>query len=401
MSAKAKARTKQKNWRRPVRIALGDVVKHFTDLPDPRDSKNQRHKLVDIVVIAACGVLSGCNSFTAIETYGHSKRACLGRFLELPNGIPSHDTFTRVFGALDPNELQRCFLSWLQELRLLGPLEPTAGPMLAIDGKSLRRSHDRAAELGPLQLVSVWASEQCLSLGQVAVAAKSNEITAIPQLLDLVDVAGAVVTIDAIGCQKEIVTKIRARQADYLICLKGNQQQLQERVSAFVASVLGADEPEARWRCHTTHDRGHGREEHRTYYQLELSPALQREFGQAGWRDLQTVGVVMSRRIVAGKETMEFRHYVSSLALDVKRFARAIRSHWSIENSLHWVLDVTFDEDRCRVRKGHAAQNLGWLRRFAISLLKRHPAKDSIQTKRSQAGWNDDFLLEVLTGQVV
>lgn len=386
---------------RKIRIHLGTVTQYFDSLGDPRWQKNQHHKLVDIVVLAICAVLSGCDAFTEIEAYGKAKLHWLRRFLDLRNGIPSHDTMGRVFARLDPQAFQRCFLEWIQQVRVVArqqPQDSTLGPVLAIDGKTLRRSHDRAAGLGPLHLVSLWATEEHLSLGQLAVDGKSNEITAIPQLLDMVDVAGAVVTIDAMGCQKKIAAKIRSRGADYVLALKRNQEKLFDQVFDFVQGQLEAPMPTAAHRQYETHERGHGRREHRSYHQFIPSAALRRQFREAGWSGLKTVGIVIGRRIVNGQEQIETRAYISSLRLGVRRFAHAVRGHWGIENSLHWLLDVTFGEDQSRVRKGKAGENLAWIRRFTLGLLRRHPLKASIRTKRMKAGWNDDFMLEVLIG---
>lgn len=397
--AKSKPRGKKKPRRRSVSLALDQIVERFESLPDPRDDKNKRHKLVDIVVISVCGVICGCDSFTNIETFGKAKLAFFESFLELPNGIPSHDTFTRVFARLDPEAFQQAFFEWVKELRTVRSWDKRKGkgPVLGCDGKTLRGSHDRAAGLGPLHSVSLWLAEDHLSLGQLAVDKKSNEITAIPKLLEMVDVAGTIVTIDAMGCQKTIVKKIRQRGADYVIMVKGNQQSLLDQVIGFLDSTLANHEACTKRNLYTTHERGHGREEHRTYYQFPLTSELGHL--RKDWRDLRTVGVVMSRRIVDGKEQVEQRFYISSLPLNVKEFARAVRGHWGIENSLHWVLDMTFGEDRCRARKGHAALNLGWIRRFTAGLLKKNPSKESTRAKRLRAGWDEDFLLEVLTAQ--
>lgn len=377
---------------------LFSIVEHFEDLPDPREDRNRRHKLVEIVVIAVCGVLSGCDAFTEIEQYGRKKIAWLKRFLELPNGIPSHDTFSRVFACLNPEAFQRCFFGWVLKLceAFQGKLPKPSPRQYAIDGKTLRRSHDRGSGLGPLHLVSVWVSEQQVSLGQLAVDEKSNEITAIPELLEMLEVSGGVVTIDAMGCQKEIAAKIREKGADYVLGLKGNQGKLHQEVRSYIEEQMDNDFAEVACSRHETNEKRHGRQEHRAYYQLDV-PKHWQQRGQ--WRGLRTIGVVISFRTLKGEEQADARYYISSLRRNAKRFASAVRGHWGIENSLHWVLDVTFDEDRSRVRKGHGAVNLAWIRRFAISLLKQHPDKRSIRSKRLASGWDNDFLLEVLTGK--
>lgn len=374
------------------------IVEHFEELPDPRMDRNKQHKLIDIVVIALCAVISGCDSFTDIALYGVKKYEWFKRFLELPNGIPSHDTFNRVFARLNPRAFQECFTDWVAALHEAtgGKIQKVEHKLYAIDGKTLRRSHDRAAGLGPLHLVSVWASEHHLTLGQVAVDEKSNEITAIPQLLELIDVAGGLVTIDAMGCQKEIAAKIRDQEADYILAVKENQPHLYEDISEYFEQQMKNDFAEVKCSRHETYERSHGREESRYCYVVNAPDELR---NKDAWRDLRTIGVAISIRVVDGQEQSDVRYYISSLRRNAKRFAAGVRGHWGIENSLHWVLDVTFNEDQSRVRKGHAAENLAWLRRFAISLLKRHPAKQSIRSKRLAAGWDNEFLLQVLTGQ--
>jgi predicted transposase YbfD/YdcC len=368
-----------------VRIS---IVECFSDLPDPRVDRNKEHKLIDILVIAICAVIAGCEACTQMAEYGRHKESWLRRFLELPNGIPSHDTFSRVLALIDPGKFQECFMRWAAALH-----RATGGRVVAIDGKTLRRSFDHAEGLSPLHLVSAWASENHVSLGQVAVDTKSNEITAIPALMELLDLSGAIVTIDAAGCQRAIVSQIRKQEADYVLALKQNQNSLYEDVTAHFAQQKAEGFAAPQCSSHETHEKAHGREEHRTTYTAPVPETLRnREL----WRDLQSVGMVQSRRIVGGREESYTRYFISSLEADAKQLAHAVRSHWGIENSLHWVLDFTFREDESRTRKGHGAQNMAALRRLAITLLKREPSKQSLTTKRLMAGWDDDYLLRIL-----
>jgi predicted transposase YbfD/YdcC len=369
---------------------LVSIVAHFEELPDPRQDRNKQHKLIDLIVIAICAVICGCESFPEIALYGEKRKEWFRQFLELPNGIPSHDTFWRVLQRIKPAAFQACFARWVASLR-----DATGGQIIAIDGKTLRRSHDRAAGQDPLHLVSAWAAENHLALGQVAVDGKSNEITAIPKLLELIDVTGGIVTIDAMGCQREIATQIRAQGADYVLAVKENQPHLYEDISAYLAQQMENDFADVRCSRYATQERGHGRAEERFYYHLDVPAGLR---NREAWCELRTIGMVVSLRTVNGQEQADVRYYLSSLRRNARQFAQAVRGHWGIENSLHWVLDVTFDEDQCRVHKGHGAENLAWIRRFAVSLLKRHPADHSIRSKRLAAALDNDFLLEVLTG---
>lgn len=396
--AKQKAKRPMKRKKNTLSLPVDTIKRYFQTLPDPRAVKNRRHLLSEIMVIAICGLLASCNSFSAFEKYGKRKEKWLRKFLELPNGIPSHDTFTRVFGSLESKAFQRCFDRWLVHLQNRKMKDEKGAVFMAIDGKTLRRSHDRTKDLGPLHLVSIWACEGHLSLGQVAVPEKSNEITAIPELLEMVDISGATITIDAMGCQKAIVKKIRSKQANYVLALKGNQETLHDQTISFVVAQLELEAPSVAYEHHETNERGHGRQEHRVYYQFELPPEMQ--CFESDWQDLKTIGVVIDTRTIKGQEQFDVRYYISNLSLDVKQFAKAVRGHWRIENTLHWILDMTFDEDRCRIRKqSNAVENLAYMRRIALSLLKQHPSKDSVNLKRQQAGWDNDFLLEVLLGQ--
>src|SRR5271157_1142587 len=376
------------------RIGLDEVVRHFEELEDPRSEVNLRHPLVSVVVIALLAVLAGAGGPTAIARWAVMKREFLLQVLDLPNGIPSKDVFRRVLMALKPAAFQACFANWLQSLRT----EATAAtgvdqPILAVDGKTARRSHDRKNGLSALHSVSVWASESGLSLGQVACAEKSNEITAIPELLRLVDIKGAIITIDAMGTQKAIAAQIIEGEADYVLALKGNQETLHQAVIDYIDKQLEGDLSKARE--HVTIEKGHGREEMRTYLQL---PAPENLPGFTLWKGLKSIGIVTSRSLRDGKETIEVRYYISSLAMGVKRFARAVRGHWGIENTCHWVLDVTYREDESRIREEALRENFAWLNRFTLSLLKQHSDRASLAMKRRSCGWNETFLLEVLTG---
>jgi predicted transposase YbfD/YdcC len=376
------------------RVSLEEVVVHFQELEDPRSTINQRHPLVSVVVIALLAVLAGAAGPTAIARWAAFKEEFLSQVLDLPNGIPRKDVFRRVLMTLKPAAFQACFANWLQSLRTEAVAETgVEQPVLPVDGKTARRSHDRQDGLGALHSVSIWASEYGLSLGQVACAEKSNEITAIPELLRLVDIKGAIITIDAMGTQKAIAAQIVEGKADYVLALKGNQETLYQAVIDQIDDQLEGDLAEAQEEV--TREKGHGREETRTYLQLPAPKTLP---GFTQWKGLKSIGLVTSCCLRDGKETIEVRYYISSLGVDVKQFARAVRSHWGIENSCHWSLDMTFREDESRIRERHLRENFGWLNRFALSLLKQHPGRQSLVMKRRSCGWSDAFLIEVVTG---
>jgi predicted transposase YbfD/YdcC len=364
------------------------IIHYFADLEDPRVGPHTLHDLLDILVITVCAVIAGCESFLQIAEYGRHKEAWLRNFLQLPHGIPSHDTFARVWTVIDPVKFQECFMRWAAALH-----DATGGKIIAIDGKTLRRSFDRTGGVNPLHLVSAWCSENHISLGQVAVDAKSNEITAIPALLELLAIQGAIVTIDAAGCQRAIASQIRKQEADYVLALKQNQNSLYEDVTAHFQQqqAEGFSHPELS--THETHEKAHGREEHRT---TRVTPVPESLRHRELWRDLKSLGMVESRRVIAGREESYTRYFISSLEPDAQQLAYAVRSHWSIENSLHWVLDVTFREDDSRIRDRYSAQNLAALRRLAITLLKREPTKQSLVTKRMMTGWDDKYMFQVL-----
>jgi predicted transposase YbfD/YdcC len=368
------------------------LLHHFADLDDPRTDHTKLHSLLDIIALTLCAVVSGAAGWTDVEAYGVEKRDWLETFLDLANGIPSHDTIGRVFGALDPAAFQECFLNWMHAV--VGVVN---GKLIAIDGKTLRHSFDTAKGKSAIHLVSAWASANHLLLGQQAVADKSNEITAIPALLKLLDLQGALVTIDAMGCQKRITEAIVAGGADYVLAVKDNQPTLHEDVRRVFLEALEEDFQGLAHRYHHTQEEAHGRTEERHYHIIEVPEALARKHPE--FVGLRTLGMVFSQRQVGdGPEALETRFYISSMRLKVKAFAEAVRGHWSIENNLHWVLDVVFQEDASRLRKDHGPENLGLVRRIALSLLKRAKTrkKVGIACKRKQAGWNNDFLVAVL-----
>jgi predicted transposase YbfD/YdcC len=368
------------------------IQTHFADLKDPRIDRTRRHHLMDIVVIAICAVICGADGWVDIANYAVAKQAWLKTFLALPGGIPSHDTFRRVFCLLDPRAFHECFQRWIDALSAGLGLQ-----RIAIDGKTARRSFDRATGKGALHLVSAWATEQHLVLGQVAVDAKSNEITAIPKLLELLDVSGAIVTIDALGCQKEIATKIREGGGDYVLAVKENQPHLLEDIQLCFAEALETAFRGRKKSCHKEVYEGHGRLETHDVYTI-LDPEGIRD--KALWKDLKAITLIHSTRQEPGQEpTEEVRYYIGSKAATAAAYASYVRGHWGIENGQHWILDVCFDEDRCRMRTDHSAENMALMRRLALSLLKQHDGKGSVRGKRKQSGWDDQVLVEVLSGK--
>jgi predicted transposase YbfD/YdcC len=375
---------------------LDDVIGYFDELEDPRDTVNRKHPLVSVVAIAMMAVLAGAGGPTAIAKWAALKAELLTRVLPLPNGIPRKDVFRRVLALLQPAAFQACFAQWLQSLRAQAA-EATGvdQPVLAVDGKTARRSHDRSKGLGALHCVSAWASDFGLSLGQVACQEKSNEISAIPELLRLVDIKGTIITIDAMGTQKAIAEQIIDSGADYVLALKGNQETLHQAVIDYVDQHLDNDFAAVPARRHQELGQGHGRQECRSYIQMPVPESLR---GAELWKGMQSIGLATLVCTRNGQETSETRYYISSLPVGVRRFARAVRSHWSIENSCHWSLDMTFREDESRIREPQMRENFAWLNRFTLSLLQQHPGKESIAMKRRACGWSDDFLLQVFAG---
>jgi predicted transposase YbfD/YdcC len=365
----------------------------FGDMPDPRVEGRCDHLLGDIILIAICAVLAGAEGWEEIEEFGQTKEAWLRQFLELPCGIPSHDTFRRVFSLLDANIFQERFLDWVE----MG-LGRGSEQVVAIDGKSLRGSHAQGKAM--LHLVSAWASEAGLLLGQQKVADHSNEITAIPELLKSLYLAGCIVTIDAMGTQKEIAHQIIEAKANYILALKQNQGQLYEDVVAWFDWALSQNFENMPVDYHQHSNKGHGRIETRRCWVIEDELAFEHIRHYQGWRNLRSIIMLQRQRRLSDKVQLETAYFISSLPADAKRIAHAIRAHWSIENSFHWTLDVTFDEDRARMRTGDSAENFAVLRHVALNLLKRHPAKLSLKRKRFKAALDDQFLFELLQGQL-
>lgn len=373
----------------PALNPLQQFATHFANLTDPRMARTRRHVLQDLLVIALCAMIANADTWVDIERYGRNKLDFLRRFLELPNGIPSHDTFSRVFAKLDPAALLLCLRDWLNDLRA-----KLGGNHVAIDGKTLRGSHDGDSRPNALHLVSAWATEARLFLGQLAVDQKSNEITAIPQLLELLDIAGDTVTIDAMGCQKEIAKTIVDKKANYVLQVKDNQPTLRQAISEAFIRFADGDYTEPSLRRFRTFDRDHGREETREYFIANVPADLP---GAGDWTGLQSIGMVLRTRKEGDKISEEVAFYISSLEAKVKAFARAVRGHWSIETTLHWSLDVTFAEDQSRVRKDRGPENLAMIRRLVVSILKQDTScKASLRGKRLIAGWDDEALLKIL-----
>jgi predicted transposase YbfD/YdcC len=374
------------------------LIEHFQALPDPRINRCKAHDLIDILIIAICTLLCGGETFNDMEDFGYAKSEWFKGFLRLRNGIPSHDTFNRVFAALDPKEFLDCFLAWTQSLR-----QAIGQEIVSLDGKALRRASNSKEALQ--YMVSAWAEENSLVLGQLKVADKSNEITALPQLLRVLELSGCIVTIDAMGCQKTIAREIIEADADYVLALKGNQETVHEEVKAFLdAAVAEREGPRptgaklsraaSSLAYVETVEKDHGRVEIRRYYQ---SGELGWFEDQKKWEGLKSVGMVESIREVKGQKQVERRYFLASLLVNVQLFARAVRGHWGVENKLHWVLDVVFREDQSRARAGYAAENLATLRRLALNVLRQEKTKRrGIKGKQLNAGWDHDYLLKLL-----
>ena len=373
--------------RTPTRVALLD---YFSTLEDHRIERTMKHSMTDILVIAICGFICGVDEWVELQAFGEAKKEWFKTFLSLPNGIPSHDTFGRFFAALDPEEFSRCFTAWVKAIS-----ELTAGEVVAIDGKTLRRSFDHASSKAAIHMVSAWASKNSLVLGQVKTEEKSNEITAIPKLLEILFLEGCIVTIDAMGCQREIVARIIDKGADYVISLKGNQEKLHLATEAFFQEAREESFETVQHAYTETLEKDHGRIERRRHW---ISPKLDWFREKDEWAGLTSVGMVESRRTIGDQTSTEVRYFISSLAGDnAEKFAVAVRKHWTVENNLHWVLDVAFDEDHCRVRKGNAPENMAMLRHVALNLLKADTTTDGgIKVRRKKAGWSHDYLAFLL-----
>lgn len=364
------------------------IQEHFSKISDPR-RREVRHPLVNILTIAICAVICGADDFVSIAGWGRIKRDWLATFLDLRNGIPSHDRFNAVLAAIKPAEFEACLLSWITALH-----DVSSGQIVAIDGKTLRRSFDAASGKPAIHMVSAWACANRISLGQVVVDDKSNEITAIPKLLQMLELAGCLVTIDAMGCQTQIARDIVASKADYVLAVKGNQPKLHQGIEAFFQKAIAAGFEGTPVSRHETIEHGHGREETRMYCVCEAPADLP---DRERWEKLTAIGATFNQTTRQGKETVQMRLYILSENLTAERFAEAVRRHWSIENELHWQLDVTFGEDQSRLREGHAAANFSLLRRTALSLLKNHTRlKVGVKNKRLSAGWDNDYLMQVL-----
>ncbi len=369
------------------------LVECFSELADPRMERTRRHLLSDVLTLSVLAVIAGAEGWEDIEEFGHSKEEWLKQYLPLENGIPSHDTISRVFQALQPGAFNSALTEWMASLH-----EQLGFHQIAIDGKTLRRSHDRSSVQAALHLVSAWCRENQLVLGQEATDAKSNEITAIPKLLRLLELRGAIVTIDAMGCQKEIARQIVDGGGDYVLAVKENQPTLHTAISDYFFELHETDFAGCQVRRLTTLDEGHGRQERRTYYVTALPAALQAL--RDDWKQLTSIGQAIDITWRDGREVADVRYFILSLPPQVKRFAAVVRGHWGIENSLHWTLDMTFREDESRIRKDHGPENFATLRRAALGLLKQDKSKGSVKKKRKRAGWNNDALLTIVQNAV-
>ena len=370
------------------------ITKHFAGLQDPRLGNAKQHELLDILVIAICASICGADGWVEIELWGKANVSWLRTFLSLPNGIPSHDTFGRVFARLDPKQFRRCFVSWVRAISKL-----THRQVVAVDGKRLRRSHDHRLGQNAIHMVSACATANRLVLGQVKTNDKSNEITAIPELLRLLELTGCIVTIDAIGCQTALADVIVQQGGDYLLAVKENQAQLYQDVRDLFAGCLEVNFRQVPHDYHRTVNKGHGRVEIRQCWTLADAEFLDYLAQHRTWKNLRTVVMIRSERRVGDATSLETRYYISSLESDARLALQAARGHWGIENGLHWVLDIAFREDESRVRQGHAPENLAVLRHMALNLLKQeHTAKVGIKAKRLKAAWDRDYLLQVLSG---
>jgi predicted transposase YbfD/YdcC len=366
------------------------IKTHFGELKDPRAAQSIEHQLIDILIITICATICGANDWEAIAQYGRTKQEWLKTWLELPNGIPSSDTFSRLFARLKPAELQKCFMGWMQAVT-----KATEGELINIDGKTIRGATEAGNARSLIHMVSVWSASQHLVLGQTKVSEKSNEITAIPPLLEMLAIRGCLVSIDAMGCQTEIAKTIVEQGADYVLALKGNQGDLHTDVAQLFTAARKQNFRNIEHQFHSTVSKGHGRIETRRYWTMGHTEYL---IGAHKWSGLKSIGMVESQREMNGKVSIEQRYYILSIQSDVQRFATAVRSHWSIENQLHWILDVGFGEDAAQSCSGYSAENLAVIRHIGINLLSRDKeSKVGVKTRRLQAGWDDNYLKTVLS----
>jgi predicted transposase YbfD/YdcC len=366
------------------------IETHFGVIQDYRAVNQIEHKLIDMIIITICATICGADDWVAIAEYGRTKHDWLKTFLELPNGIPSDDTFNRLFSRLKPEELQKCFMGWMQAVH-----QVTDGELLNIDGKNLKGAKEPGNSRSLIHIVSVWSASQHLVMGQKKVSEKSNEITAIPPLLEMLAIKGCLVSIDAMGCQREIAQAIIEQGGDYVLALKGNQGNLHEDVVQLFTAARNQDFRNIEHQFHSTVDKGHGRSETRSYWVMGDTEYL---IGAEQWMGLKSIGMVESARTVNGKTSIEQRYYLLSINSDVQRFAQAVRSHWSIENQLHWVLDVSFSEDKVQNYQGYSAENLAVIRHLGINLLSRdQKTQIGMKTKRLKAGWDNNYLKDTLT----
>ena len=369
------------------------IVERFAALEDPRTGNAKRHELLDIIVIALCAVICGADNSVEIEEFGKAREEWFRRFLELPNGIPAHDTFGRVFALLDPEQFAACFTDWVRSVSELSP-----GEVVAIDGKTLRGCHDRGQGRGALHMVSAWASENRMVLGQTRTEAHSNEITAIPELLKVLELKGSTVTIDAMGCQKNIAQQVVEKGADYLLAVKANQGELHENIKDLFACGERTGWDGVAYSHHQQVGKDHGRLERRDCWVITDPEELSYVDPQRQWANLGAVAQVSYQRNAGAGSPADTRYYICSYPADAATLLGAARSHWSIENSLHWVLDVAFDEDHSRVRTGHADRNLAVIRHWALNLLKQErTTKVGIKAKRKKAGWDFNYMLKILS----
>jgi predicted transposase YbfD/YdcC len=370
----------------------GDFFVHFSVLPDPRTDRTKKHLLIDVLFIAVCTMICGGEGFTDMEEFGRAKKEWLSKYLELPHGIPSHDTFRRVFSILDPKAFGECFTRWSQALH-----DATSGEVIALDGKTVRHSFDTFSGQPALHMVSAWASENGLALGQVRVDEKSNEITAIPRLLEMIDVKGRIITTDAMGCQRDVAKRIVDKKGDYVFCLKGNQESLHDDVRFFFEECQRAGWEDVEHNYFESVEKDHGRIETRRCWVVEEDAIrwLERE---DQWPGLKSIAAIQSERKIRDRTTTEIRYFISSLAGKARKLAEAAREHWAIENSLHYVLDVTFNEDKSRIRKDNAPENLVVLRRIALNMVKKEQTrkKSSVRSRVKTAGWDNSYLEQIL-----